>query len=210
MEECVKEERTLTPQEEKRKAHFMKIQEEMLAKGYKGENLIVGTVKANIMAVVVTIPIMLLCLIVYKIFYTDSMQSLKGVEFTFFVIVYMVSIPVHEFIHGLTWGHYCEKGWDAIQFGVIWKYITPYCTCDECLSYKQYKWGALMPTLILGGISYILALLLGSDFLFKYSLLMILSGGGDIYMTFLIRRHKEAVFIDHPYLIGCMAFKKDA
>ena len=52
MEECVKEERTLTPQEEKRKAHFMKIREEMLAKGYKGENLKEGTVKANVMAIV--------------------------------------------------------------------------------------------------------------------------------------------------------------
>lgn len=208
-----KEERKLTLQEEKRKEQFMKLQQEMLEKGYKNEDLTVGSFKVNVMALVIMLPIILLCLIIYRWFHAEaiiSLDRLNNFEFICFIVLYIIIAVVHELIHGVTMASFCKKGWKAVGFGVIWKYLTPYCTCDEVLTYQQYKIVALMPTIILGSISYLLAFILGNEIILIFSLLVIVSGGGDIYIIRLIRDHKSALFIDHPYLVGCMAFKKAA
>ncbi|MBE6022989.1 MAG: DUF3267 domain-containing protein [Cellulosilyticum sp.] len=204
-----KEERRLTAKEESRRAAFTQLKEELSAQGYIQQDLTLSAAKINIISILVTLPIIVVATIIYAILHGMPIGSFSGRKFILFYIFLLLSFVIHEGIHGLTWSRFCKKGWKAIDFGMIWKYLTPYCTCNECLNYKQYKIGALMPTIILGGLSYMLALVMGSYGILFYSILMIVGGGGDLCIILLIRKHKEAIFIDHPWEPGCVAFEKE-
>ncbi len=126
--------------------------------------------------------------------------------------VLLVLIVLHEGIHGLTWGCFAPSRLRAIEFGVIWKALMPYCTCAEPLTKRQYLLGCLMPTLVLGfGLS-AAAAALGSPCLFSLSAIMILSGGGDVLIAWKLLLHRapdaEVRYLDHPYECGLVAFER--
>ena len=70
-----------------------------------------------------------------------------------------------------------------------------------------------MPTLILGILPAVFAILAGSLPLFLFSELMILGGGGDLLIIgklLLYRsRGKEVLYYDHPYACGLTAFERN-
>lgn len=41
-----------------------------------------------------------------------------------------------------------------------------------------------------------------------FGVVHIIAGGGDIYILWMIRKAKNAIIVDHPYLVGCVAFEK--
>ena len=51
-----KNERKLTPAEQKRKEHFALVCEEMERQGYRKTDLTIGVVKANLLALIVMLP----------------------------------------------------------------------------------------------------------------------------------------------------------
>lgn len=103
--------------------------------------------------------------------------------------------------------------WKSIRFGVIWKALTPYCTCLRPAKRGQYILGAAMPTLVLGIGLTAAAALTGVFWVFILAIAMIFGGGGDftIILKILLHRQrgKEAVYYDHPYECGVVVFEKD-
>jgi hypothetical protein len=195
----------LSPQKRARVEKFNKIRQSLLDNGYKEEILTISALKANIMVFITSLPIAAIgWLLFFRIYRFDYIPD---IPLWIFIIV-LIGIVIHELIHGFVWGYFSKEKWKSIGFGVEWKYLTPYCTCSECLSYKAYVLGAIMPTIILGLIPYIISLVTGSYFCLFFSLLLILGGGGDIYIIYSIRNHKKAILVDHPYLVGCVAFRK--
>lgn len=96
---------------------------------------------------------------------------------------------------------------------MIWKALTPYCTCLRPVKRGQYILGAAMPTLVLGIGLTASAALTGVYWVFILALAMIFGGGGDfaIILKMLLHRQrgKEAVYYDHPYECGVVVFEKD-
>ncbi|HLV09635.1 MAG TPA: DUF3267 domain-containing protein [Halanaerobiales bacterium] len=195
----------LTPAQKKRFEKYSALRQELIEKGFEEKKFIISALKANLMVFVTSVPIVVVFWIIYAVLHGSGRLNRPLI----FALV-LVSIIIHELIHGITWSLFTEKGWDSISFGVIWKYLTPYCTCDEYLPYGAYFLGGIAPTIILGFIPYIIALFTGNYTLLFISLFNILVGGGDIYIVYLIRKCKDAIFIDHPYLVGCVAFKKES
>ena len=132
------------------------------------------------------------------------------VDLLFAFLAFVVLTVVHELVHGLTWSLFAKSGWKSVSFGVIWKYLTPYCPCNEALSSSAYIVGALMPTLVLGILPVLAAYATGSLFLLVVGLLMILGGGGDLTIALKMLRFKpdggEVLYLDHPYECGLVAF----
>ena len=207
-------ERQLTPVEQKRKTDFEKTCEEMAQKGYLKRDLTVSVLQANIMGVIIMLPFAILALIMYLFANSSNNRNLSLSLSTYivFLIVLLLLIVLHEAIHGLTWAFFAKRRWNAIAFGIIWKMLTPYCTCTEPLTKRQYIIGVAMPTLVLGfGLAGIAAGI-GSFELFMLSEIMIFCGGGDfliILKLLLYRcRDKEILCYDHPYECGVVAFEK--
>ena len=120
---------------------------------------------------------------------------------------------VHEAIHGLVWGLCAERRFRAIEFGVIWEMVTPYCTCSDPLRRWQYVLGAAMPTVVLGFIPAVVAAFAHNPLLFALAIVMVLGGGGDALIIIKMLRHRtpagsSTVYYDHPCECGLVAFTR--
>lgn len=205
-------ERQLSPAELKRKKNYEKVCEEMEKKGYKMTELTAGVVQANIVAIIVMLPFIAIVGWIFFIENPNLNNNFSPAIIIIFLFLYMFLIVLHEGIHGLTWGCFAKNHFRAVSFGVIWKALTPYCTCSDPLTKKQYILGGAMPTLILGFGLAAVATVLGNYWLWILSVLMILGGGGDFFiiLKMLLYRpqSKDVLYFDHPYEVGVVAFEK--
>ncbi|WP_053957620.1 DUF3267 domain-containing protein [Inediibacterium massiliense] len=201
-----KDKKNLTDVQIKRLEEFNRVREELLEQGYKEKDLSVSTLKANVMVLVTTAPIFVVCYLLFFAIYGENYKYTR-LDIGFWIIV-LIGIVVHELIHGITWAVFCKKKWGAIGFGVDWSTLTPYCCCSEGLAFKNYALGCAMPTIVVGLLTYIIGLVLGNYFFAMFGAFHILCGGGDAYILWLIRKEKNAIIVDHPYLVGCVAFEK--
>ena len=209
-----KNERKLTPAERKRKEQFALICEEMERQGYRKTDLTIGVVKANLLALIVMLPFAALSgAVVLSSCSLRSMIESPSLDLLFLFLALLLLTAVHEGIHGFTWGLFAESHWRAIRFGVIWKALTPYCTCAQPMKRWQYILGGAMPTLVLGIGLTAAAALTGSFSVFILAIAMIFGGGGDfaIILKMLLHRQqgRDAVYYDHPYECGVVVFEKD-
>ncbi len=207
-----KKERKLTPAELERKVHYEKMCEEMEQKGYKKYELIIGVVKANVMAIFIMLPFVGALAWIYCLVNPEIEAAASSNSTLLACGALMVLIVAHELIHGATWAIFAPNHFKSISFGVIWKMLTPYCTCSEPLKKWQYVIGALMPTLVLGfGIGAV-AIAMNNFLWFLVAELMVFSGGGDFYIVAKILLHKtkgaEVLYFDHPYECGTVVFER--
>jgi hypothetical protein len=186
---------------------------------YEKELKIIDIKKANVYAVLMLVPIVLVFGLPYYFIwepelymrdYLDSIGPFGIMSGTFKIIVfYLLGIVFHELIHGITWAFYAENGWKAIKFGVLWKVLTPYCHCKDPLKIKHYILGALTPAIVLGFIPSILSIIIGSIPLLIFGMIFIMAGGGDFMVVHLLRNEKTNNYVqDHPSEAGCYVYRK--
>lgn len=210
-----KNERKLTPAEQKRKEQFALICEEMERQGYRKTDLTIGVVKANLLALIVMLPFAVLsgAVVLSRVSFLSMAELMSPFDFLLFLLVMLLLTAVHEGIHALTWAMFGKDYWKSIRFGVIWKALTPYCTCLRPAKRGQYILGAAMPTLVLGIGLTAAAALTGVYWVFILAIAMIFGGGGDfaIILKMLLHRQqgRDAVYYDHPYECGVVVFEKD-
>ena len=210
-----KNERKLTPAEQKRKEQFALICEEMERQGYRKTDLTIGVVKANLLALIVMLPFAVLsgAVVLSRVSFLSMAELMSPFDFLLFLLAMLLLTAVHEGIHALTCAMFAKDHWKSIRFGVIWKALTPYCTCLRPVNRGQYILGAAMPTLVLGIGLTAAAALTGVFWVFILAIAMIFGGGGDfaIILKMLLHRQrgKEAVYYDHPYECGVVVFEKD-
>ena len=125
------------------------------------------------------------------------------------MLVLIVGIVVHELIHGLTWGLFAKSGFKSISFGVMWKMLTPYCHCSEPLKVSHYAIGALMPLIVLGFLSAIVALCVKSLFWLTMAIVFIAAAAGDIMVVWNLRKEKRnSMILDHPSEAGYLVYEE--
>ena len=207
-----KKTRTLTAAEQRRLAHLEEVSAGLKSEGYRRTDLTVGIVFANVVVLVAAIPVIALGLYLYYLANGEIgvMQS-PGVMILFLVLM-IAFIVIHELIHGITWSFFAENGFRDIEFGIMRKYLTPYCTCGVPLTKSAYITGVLMPLLILGIIPAAAGILLGSPLWLDLGLIMILSAGGDILIAAKALSYKahstDILYYDHPTEAGLVVFER--
>ena len=208
--------RTLSKAEQKRKEQFDIKVEELAKEGYEKSDLTIGVVKANILAVIIAIPVIILMVVIYLA--VNPPQSMLGgrlnLAFAPLIIFpsFILLTVLHELIHGATWAIFAKEHFKSISFGVIWAMLTPYCTCNELLKKWQYIIGAIMPTIFVGFLPAVFAILYHNPTLLFISMIMVAGGGCDaiIAAKLLMYRPKsiECMYMDHPYECGMVVFEK--
>lgn len=183
--------------------------EQLLNQGYKEYTGTMSVIKINLMALVTAGPFALLAIIIYMLRWGELSLDFNLLNYFAFLFLLILSIFIHEFLHGLTWHFFCKKKWKSIKFGVMWEYLTPYCHCKEPLRFSHYILGGLMPFFVLGiGLS-VLGILLHSNLIIIIGALNILSAGGDTTISCMLLPYRNSILIDHPSACGFVAFKKE-
>ncbi len=164
--------------------------------------------EANVKALAFAVPIIVIFGIPYFIIWGKGIFSDFWNLFnsgTLFIIIYvLIGTVIHEFIHGLFWSFFLKNGFKSIKFGVVWKYLTPYCHCKKPMKMKHYRLGAIMPCIILGVIPAVISLFTGSIGMFVFGVFFSLAAGGDLLMIWLLRsENRNDLVQDHPDKIGC-------
>lgn len=97
----------------------------------------------------------------------------------------------------------------VIDFGILWKMLTPYCHCKEPLQIKHYRFSLIMPTIVLGFVPFLVSLFLGSLFLLFFAIIMTIGGIGDFMIMHLLKKEKSNDWVqDHPSEAGCFVYRK--
>ena len=176
--------------------------------------------EANIYGLVFLIPIIIILAIPYYYIWPEqfTIEKIKGyldardtwtfIDISVGIIIILISIITHELLHGLGWSIYAKKGWKSIKFGVNWKFMTPYCHCSEPLLLNQYRFGSVLPAIVLGISPSIIAIITGHLGSMAYGFFFTFAAGGDLLILWLIRNEKANVLVqDHPDKIGCVIMK---
>lgn len=202
-----KKERTLTKKEAARKERIDAITEDLKMQGYVRKDQIISIVYANVMAIVLSIPFIILFGVW---FFASNDVNINFPFWGYFAII--VLIPVHEAIHGITWGLFAPSKFKTIEFGFMVEQLTPYCYCGEPLKKYQYILGSFMPCLILGIIPCVVAVYTNSLLLLIIGILMIMGAGGDLTvilkMLFYKSAASEEIIMDHPTECGFIVFER--
>jgi len=99
------------------------------------------------------------------------------------VIAFILSIPVHELIHGITVYCVSDNTWKTITYGVDWKHLRAYCQFTDFHGVPRII-STLMPGFVLGFIPMMVALCIGNINLLCFSILSLAGAGSDIISSF--------------------------
>lgn len=180
-----------------------------LAEGYKECQEVISIVKANVMTFATAGPFAVLGMILWIFIGRYDARGFRGYDIVWFFVLLMLSVFIHEVLHGVGWSIWTRQKWKSIYLGVMWSSLTPYCHCKEPLSPRHYLFGALMPFGVLGIGIYILAVIMGSNLLLMLSLCNILCAGGDTTIACMLWKYldrQDCYILDHPTDCGFVAF----
>lgn len=198
----------MNDQNQEKAAAFEEQRTALRGQGYAAHEAVISVVKANVMAFVTAGPFALLFIVLQALLWGINglwIESLSGKLLLLGAI--LISLPVHEGLHGLGWRLF-SGGWNCIRFGMMWKYLTPYCHCKVPLSAGKYMVGLLLPFIVLGVGSAVIGLISGSAFFLLLGVVGLLCAGGDTTIFCYLLRHRKALILDHPTECGFVAFEK--
>lgn len=182
-----------------------------LQQGYEEKQEVLSILKANIMAVVIAVPLAVLGLILWITLKENGSARLSFESMILFLIIFFALVYVHEVLHGVGWCAGAKSRWKSIYIGIMRDSMTPYCHCREPLTPAKYLIGVLTPASVLGAGFYILAFITDSNLLLELSMLNLLAAGGDLAISILVFKYmgKKVLILDHPTECGFVAFTKE-
>lgn len=196
--------------------NFNERREVLLKEGYNETAQTISILKANLMAFVTAGPLALLCGVAYIVrwrhYFVGGSFNFRSllIGYLFFMLLLVVSIFIHEGLHGLVWGLFCKEKYKSIHISMNWRMLTPYCHCKEPLCFSSYILGGLAPLIVLGFGTFAASMFIRSSLLIFLSAMNILCAGGDTTVACMLLKYrkKDAVIIDHPTDCGFYAYTK--
>jgi hypothetical protein len=128
-----------------------------------------------------------------------------------FVPVFLGGILLHELIHAYTWKWLAGLSRDQLKLGIQWKTLTPYAHSKVPMALVPYRWGAVMPLLLLGVLPYMVSLATGNGLLAIFSVIFMSAAAGDMLILWMLRKvPPESMVEDHPTAAGCYVYEYQA
>jgi hypothetical protein len=119
-----------------------------------------------------------------------------------FLLVLILSVVVHELLHGLGFVLAGRVSWREVELGL--KGGMAYAHCKVPLRASAYRVSLVLPGVVLGLVPGLVGLVGGSAWLTVYGALMFVAALGDALILWLIRAVPgEARVQDHPSMPGC-------
>lgn len=180
--------------------------DQMEKQGYKREESVLSGTKVSVLGLISSGIVSILFIVLYIAIYKEQ----SYLEFTYFsfIIQVVISLFIHEILHGLAWKIAGKLKWEDIAFGI--SHLIPYCHCHKCIDRNLYLVGIVTPIILLGGVPSIAAIILQNPFLLIFGTINILLAGGDIVLALKLVKIKEKTVkvFDHPYKAGFVLFDR--
>ncbi len=178
------------------------------------EDISISIEQANYYTLISIIPVILPLIMVFTAIWEGEAifvaYDFLAHNLTWFLLAIILGVLVHEYLHKIGWAIFGKKPFSSIKFGFQWKTLTPYAHCSEPLEVNGYRWGALLPGLVLGIFPTVLSTIYGNGVLFIFGLIFIFAAGGDFLILWLIRKVKPGTYVeDHPTRAGCYIIKNE-
>jgi hypothetical protein len=175
----------------------------------QGEEHTISIEKANIVALILIIPITILYALPYYFIWKENIfGSLKLINLGIFLLSLPVGIGLHELLHGATWALFIRGGFKSIRFGIKWEYLTPYCHSNVPMKVWQYVIGGLMPLIFMGIVPAVISLFIGNKLLMFFAMFFTWTAGGDIQVTCMLRKFgRNQMVLDHPHDPGFIVIR---
>lgn len=197
----------ISPAKQKIIENYERQREQFLENGYQEKSEVFSVLKANVMVFVTAVPFIVLGLALW-ILAGRGFVWLGGSGYGRLFVIFVLTVFIHEVLHGVGWSFGAKAGFKSIYIGMMWESLTPYCHCKEPLTPGKYIFGCILPVLILGAGVYVIAFITGSTLLLWVSLLNTLAAGGDLLIAWYARKYQTGYVLDHPTDCGFVIFVK--
>lgn len=130
------------------------------------------------------------------------------------VVAYILYIPVHELLHGITFVLGTSHSWKELKFGVILNNGLAYCIPLVPETIRRVRWSLMMPLYVVCIPLYVYAILSQQFGLAVYVVFLAAGSVGDIVYLWKLRVFKSDQYMmeelptKHGYEIGFHVYEK--
>ena len=188
---------------------FNKVQAELKARGYREKDVTISSGKATVLGVVFSVPFIVMIGLLYRLVLNERahLSEIEGLSFySLFIAILVVSVVVHELLHGVGWAIASGKGWNAVRFNI--NAMMPSCACKVALEKKTYLIGVLAPFVVLGSGSILFVLVYPGTVSLLTMMVHFVAAGADLLIALHVLREGACLIADHPTQAGYIAFYK--
>ncbi len=97
------------------------------------------------------------------------------------LLLFLLSIPVHEIIHGITCAYVSENNWKTIRYGINLKGLHAYCRYSLPVQPGARKIVSIMPCVCLAIIPAAIAFVINNPYVLAYAILQFAGASKDIH-----------------------------
>lgn len=187
--------------------NFEKMKEQLYEKGYREKDVTIPAGKAMVVGVLYALPIVVFWGLLYRFLLIGRAHLLEvgGVSFyIIFIAVIVISVILHELLHGAGWAAASGKGWKVVRFNI--SAMMPSCACTMALEKKAYFIGVIMPFIVLGFGSVLFIFIYPGTISLLAMMVNYVAAGADLVIACNVLKEGDVLIADHPAEAGYIAF----
>lgn len=189
---------------------FSRVQAELKANGYREKDVTFSSGKATVFGVLYALPFITILGLAYRFLLLERAHLLETGVLSFyimFIAIIVVSVAIHELLHGIGWAISSGKGWQAVRFNI--HAMMPSCACKTALKKKSYLAGVLAPFVVLGLGSALFVFVYPGTVSFLTMMVNFVAVGADLLIVVRVVKEDNCLIADHPTKAGYIAFYKE-
>ena len=100
---------------------FEKMKVQLHEKGYKEKDVTISSGKAMVLGVLYALPFVIIFGLLYRFLLIERahLSEVGGLSFyIMFIVIIVISVVIHELLHGIGWAISSGKGWDVVRFNI--------------------------------------------------------------------------------------------
>lgn len=188
-------------------------------KGFTKHDITISGHEANLYGLFTPLPFMIVLLAVFILLYgldyfMDGLIAWTDAASVLIIslVICLAFVVIHELIHGFFFGLAARSHFKAVEFGILWKSMNPYCCCTQAVSKIKYMIALLAPGFILGICIGVFGIVIANVPVLVLGILNLYLAGGDLCIALKImkfsKRGRKELYLDHPEKPGSMGFTK--
>lgn len=187
--------------------NFEKMKAQLCENGYQEKDVTIPAGKAMVFGALYALPIVIFFGLLYRFLLIRRAHLLEvsGLSFyIMFVAIIVISVILHELLHGAGWAVASGEGWKVVRFNI--RAMMPSCACKAALEKKAYFIGVITPFIVLGLGSVLFVFIYPGTISLLTMMVNIVAAGADLVIARNVLKERDALIADHPTEAGYIAF----